>query len=268
MTCPACHNSQVRHVASEPDETHLLRDCILMDADTNLPIALVASVSQQAAGWVAAAARSNIKGTPGYRARLSGMGDRSTVFGTLAPQALRKRYGCQRSAVSRSTPPERWQTLATECAERFHDHLPLEARVTRDAANDIGKDWKWAGTGWTSGVLNLTQLLPYHKDSGNLPGAWSAMVGARSLVTGGHLHLPEYDVTLAVDHRSLICFPGGEVVHGVTPIHVRTGGWRVTCVFYGLNAVRRCAPCAEQELARSRTDATRRARAVGRGETP
>jgi hypothetical protein len=230
---------------------------VLYDGDR--PVALVASVSPSAAGFVARAGREWGPRQDG-RARLSGIGDRQAMFGTLAPVPLRQRYGCSRSNIARHTDPADWRAVAIECHHVLAEALPEIASGNVDAAASIADVWKFSGTGWTSGVLNLTQLLPYHRDAGNLAHSWSAMIGTRSGVTGGHLHLPEYDAFLAVDHRSLIAFPGGDITHGVTPMHVNRTGWRVTAVFYGLRGCTACAATEAAEIARTAQRATLRAR--------
>jgi hypothetical protein len=256
-TCPSCRLGQVRPVASPP-MTPPLADCVLVD-DDGTPLALCAQVSASAAGFVAAAAR---RWSPRLdsRARLSGIGDRQAMFGTLAPVPIRQRYGCTRSAIARKTDPEQWAQIAGELHGLLAAHVPAVAEANVKAAAGVADIWKFPGTGWTSGVLNLSQLLPFHRDAGNLTHSWSAMIGARSKVDGGHLYLPEYGVTLAVGHRSLVAFPGGDITHGVTPMVVGRGGWRVTAVFYGLRGCVECEPNESDEIARIGARATERAR--------
>lgn len=264
--CPRCKTVQQRPLAPVSGGD-VITNAVLYDAGR--PVALVAEVGPEAAGFIATQARSfagrNTRGRP----RLSGLGDRQAMFGTLQPQPLRQRYGCTRSQVARKTNPAAWLAVATECHAILADALPQVAAHNLDVASGVAECWRWAGTGWTSGVLNLTQVLPYHRDSGNLAGSWSAMIGARSSgVDGGHLYLPEYDVTLGVGNRSLICFPGADVVHGVTPLTVGANAWRVTAVFYGLRGCLECEPSLEAEMARASARATVRARAISDGASP
>ena len=265
VTCPACRKGQVRPNAPIPTG-RLISNAVLYDDGT--PVALVTSVSKEAAGFLTAMtkwAHDEVAGpsqAPGSVPRLSGIGDRQRMFGTLAPQPLRKRYGCRRSHVTRGTDPDAWAEVAAEAHGILEAALPDVAARNVALADPIGEPWKFPGTGWTSGVLNLTQLLPFHRDAGNLAGSWSGMVGARSAVDGGHLYLPEYDLTLEVGNRSLICFPGGMVTHGVTPMTVKRGGWRVTAVFYGLRGCLACAATEAEELTRMDRRATELNRAM------
>lgn len=266
VTCPECKTRQTRPIAPVPAGQPISNAILYHDGK---PLVLVAEVSAGAAGYVAQMARKwaiiNTKGRP----RLSGIGDRQKMVGTLAPQPLRQRYGCRRSMVSRGTEPEDWLAVAQECHAVFAEHLGEQAAANAQTADAVAPIWKWEGTGWTSGVLNLTQVLPYHRDSGNLAGSWSAMIGARSSgVTGGHLYLPEFDAVLGVGHRSLICFPGAEVTHGVTPMTVAREGWRVTAVFYGLKGCASCLPDEAAELERASKRSTDRARIIATGQGP
>jgi hypothetical protein len=237
----------------------------IVDADTGAPLALLDTVSPAAAGFVATVARDYAGRNTSGRPRMSGLGDRQAMFGTLAPQPIRQRYGCSRSQISRETDTGTWVQIAAECHAKLAAAFPEVAEANVQAAAEVADCWKYEGTGWTSGVLNLTQVLPYHLDAGNLPGSWSAMIGARSGVAGGDLYLPEYGVWLGVGNRSLLCFPGADISHGVTPIVVPRGGWRVTAVFYGLRKCRECADSHEAELARSQARATAGNRAVAAG---
>lgn len=266
VTCPRCGRRQTRPVAPVPAGEPISNAVLFYEGK---PLVLVAEVSAKSAGFVAQMARKwaviNTRGRP----RLSGIGDRQKMVGTLAPQPLRQRYGCRRSMVSRGTDPSDWLQVVQECHEVFARHLPTQAALNAACADSVAPLWKWEGTGWTSGVLNLTQVLPYHRDSGNLVGSWSAMIGARSSgVTGGHLYLPEFDAVLGVGHRSLICFPGAEVTHGVTPMSVAREGWRVTAVFYGLKGCIPCLPDELEELERASKRSTERARIIATGEGP
>lgn len=115
----------------------------------------------------------------------------------------------------------------------------------------ISPDWLITGTPWTSGVLNETSAMPYHVDGNNLR-AWSAMIVARRGITGGHLHIPEYDLTVECRDGDVIWFPGWQLMHGVTPITRRTpDGYRYTAVFYTVRGIAACLDPVE-ELARAR----------------
>ncbi len=106
-------------------------------------------------------------------------------------------------------------------------------------------DWRLGDhTAWTSGVVNRTSKLPYHRDRGNFP-VWSAMPVVRRGVTGGHLHLPEYGATIACRDGWAVFFGGWQLVHGVTPMRLTApDGYRYSIVYYSLRAMRDCATTA------------------------
>lgn len=268
-TCPDCKQRQNR-TAPEVNPADLLHDVMLHDADTGEPIALATRVSAHAAGFVsnlgAQFANIKIRSATSHipQPRLSGLGDRQAMFGTVKPMPLRRRYGCRRSEMTRATNADDWLAVTGELQSTLAQHLPAVAARNIELAEPIADIWKWDGTGWTSGVVNYTQRLPYHRDAGNLRGSWSAMIGARSAATGGHLHLPDYGVTIAVDNRSLLCFAGGDIAHGVTPMVVRPTGFRVTAVFYGLSGVKPCAPTYEAERIRGAQRSTDAARLMAK----
>jgi len=100
---------------------------------------------------------------------------------------------------------------------------------------------------WTSGVVNDTAALPYHRDGFNFP-TWSAMPVMRRGVRGGLLHLPEFGVALACADSTVCLFPGRRWVHGVTPLtRARAGdGYRISVVYYALRGMRDCRSAAEE----------------------
>lgn len=195
------------------------------------------------------------------QARLNGMRYMSRVFGFTEPKPLRKRYGCSASLLYRDHPElaglldalaqrfwdvftERWPEAATQ-----HEHI---------VRGLVHPDWLVGGVPWTSGIINNTAALPYHRDSGNLDGTLSAMLSLRNRVKGGGLHIPEYDVTLAVPNGSLIIFDGNTVWHGVTPfVFQRKDAYRYTLVWYAKAGFREAGAAAD-EAARAADEATER----------
>ncbi|MGA1037191.1 MAG: hypothetical protein ACO3VQ_05200 [Ilumatobacteraceae bacterium] len=192
-------------------------------------------------------------------ARLSGIRYGNRTFGTTAPQPLRRRYGCRQSAFHAERPDVvgllgevfygAWET--------FNENLPEAAQATdAKTAESIHDDWRFAGTPWTSGIINDNASLPYHKDSGNLTDSWSAMIVLRHKADGGALHLPEYGVTLDCFDKSLVFFDGQALWHGVTPIRLRNKeAFRRSIVMYSKSACKNCGP-AHLEAARAAREAT------------
>ena len=55
----------------------------------------------------------------------------------------------------------------------------------------VRPDYQIAGGPFTSGIVNQTASLSYHRDAGNFPGNWSVMMVFAQDIDGGHLVLPE-----------------------------------------------------------------------------
>lgn len=195
------------------------------------------------------------------QARLSGIRSMNQWYGTVPPQPTRRRYPCAPARLYAEVPEfkpliERvTQHVVAPFAQLFPDAYRRHDEVVR--AN-IHSDWLIADTPFTSGIINHTAALPYHKDSGNLQQTWSVMLSLRAGVDGGRLHIPEYDVTLDVPDASLIIFNGTEAWHGVTPLVYRTkDAYRFTLVWYVKERIRQCG-CAADEARRSARYATQR----------
>ena len=188
------------------------------------------------------------KGRP---ARMSGIASANKVFGTLEPNRLRQSFGCKSAALDRYAPELRallgqllissYKQLETIEPYRTKDHQQL-------IESKIHPDWLIAGMPFTSGIINYSAALPYHRDSGNVLGSWSVMVALRKHMSGGQLHLPEYDVVLGVPDRSIIFFNGQSTWHGVTPmVAAKKDAYRFTIVYYAKRKICDCLSIAEEQ---------------------
>lgn len=181
-------------------------------------------------------------------ARTSGIRYPNQTFGTTAPQPMRRRYGC-RYATFHQQRPDVVALLAkvfTAGWEAFQETLPETAGQTWErTTHSVHEDWLFGETPWTSGIINDVVSLPYHRDSGNIPGTWSAMVVLRKQSDGGMLHLPEYGVAFECPDLSMLFFDGQATWHGVTPIRLRNAmSYRRTVVMYSKAKCRECGPVA------------------------
>ena len=169
-------------------------------------------------------------------ARLSGMNYESRVFGNTAPQPLRRRYGVAESSFA-SHFPEAMKILVefTKISwDLFQRVAPDEAKAHLALVDGrIHDDWLLGGAPFTSGILNNSAALPYHKDSGNIKGTWNNMLAIKTHISGGGLHIPEYGVCLGVPDGSISGFDGQGAWHGVTPfVKKRPDARRFTIVWY------------------------------------
>lgn len=267
--CPNCGGRQYKPLAQEPPEGALIIDGnkAIVDKETGEVVAVHAVQHQSLANRLAAELRkigfwydSGNNKKPKSEARLSGIVSQFRTFGFTPPVPLRRRYACSRCTFDNVEQRSRdvledfchaaewvFRTLAPE----VHAHTGQQVRDT------IPEAWLMAGTPWTSGIINHTAALPYHRDSGNVQGSWSAMLAARNGVGGGLLHLADYDCYLAVPNGSISIFDGQSVLHGVTPL--KAGGhnaYRYTVVTYARRGMKVCSPNPRDEAKRAALKAT------------
>jgi len=188
------------------------------------------------------------KGRP---ARMSGIASANKVFGTLEPNRLRQRFGCKSAALDRDAPELR-ALLGQLLTSSYKQLETIEPHRTKDhqelIESKIHPDWLIAEMPFTSGIINYSAALPYHRDSGNVLGSWSVMVALRKHMLGGQLHLPEYGVVLGVPDRSIIFFNGQAIWHGVTPmVAAKKDAYRFTIVYYAKRKICDCLSIAEEQ---------------------
>jgi len=177
----------------------------------------------------------------------TGLRNVSRTFGYRPRKAMTGDEACSRAALARDAPDT--HRVLTEWTAHLgaalREVLPEVDTAARDVIDHVLPDWRLGeAEPWTSGVVNKTSTLPYHRDGNNF-AVWSAMPVVRRAVVGGHLHIPEYDITLACRDGWALFFPGYELVHGVTPIRVtRPDGYRISVVYYALRGMRDCFTAA------------------------
>jgi hypothetical protein len=175
---------------------------------------------------------------------------RSRTFGYAPPRVVTRRESCSLTALSRDQPGV--EAVLDTYADQFSAMLKEidPDIITRDQATlaDVLPDWRIGEAKlWTSGVVNDTAALPYHRDGFNF-STWSAMPVLRRGVRGGYLHLPEFGVALACADSTVALFPGKRWVHGVTPLaRLRSDdGYRISIVYYALRGMKDCRTAAEE----------------------
>lgn len=199
---------------------------------------------------------------------------RSRTFGYAPRRPVIWREACAMTTLSRDQPEV--EAVLESYADQFMDGLArIDMRLItagREATVEVLPEWKMGGAQfWTSGVVNDTAQLPYHRDGFNFP-VWSAMPVLRRGTRGGHLHLPEYDLVIPCMDGSVTYFEGFRLVHGVTPIQRLKGktGYRLSAVYYALRGMKNCRTHAEESAygRRRRTEReTEMARRLANGVT-
>lgn len=217
----------------------------------------------------------------GGQVRSTGLRNSSRTFGYGPRRPVYRREGCSPTSTSGDFPRE--HTVIANFSDRLADVLgqvnPELVTRGREAASPVLPEWRLGESKlWTSGVINQSARLPYHRDAFNLP-AWSAMPVLRRHMDGGYLAIPEYGAVLACRDGWGVFFAGYELVHGVTPMSPRReDGYRYSVVYYALRGMKDCFTHAvetayarrkrterEQDIARRLAEGEPSLREQGRG---
>lgn len=202
--------------------------------------------------------------------RSGGMLSRSATFGFMPRDDLR--HPCCRAAQLHLAHPEAATVLEDAAGSMAAELLktnPKQHAAQLERVQSVHPRWRMRGDIYTSGIINYNNTLLYHRDRGNFSDSWNAMMVIKKNASGGELVLPEYDLAIEYGNGDCIWSNANEITHGVT--HVlpqREDGYRISIVWYALQAMRRCGT-PEEELAHAR--AFKRKTAVARtsaGRTP
>jgi hypothetical protein len=193
----------------------------------------------------------------------SGWKSDGRTFGYKPRSALRRAENCSPTTLTHDRPDADMalRSVAARLTDLFVEEIPAVAEADRQTLREVLAEWRLGDSIWTSGVINWSATLPYHRDTMNYD-SWSAMPVLRYQMAGGHLHLPEYDLVIACRDGWQVSFWGRGLVHGVTPMRPKVeGGYRVSIVYYSLKGMRSCREWAE-EVALGRSRRTTRERAA------
>lgn len=178
------------------------------------------------------------------------------------PKSPRRRFDNCSPTTLTNEEPEADRVLraaARRLTDLYVEEIPAVADKDRETLKDVLAEWRLGESIWTSGVINWSATLPYHRDTMNYD-AWSAMPVLRWQMAGGYLHLPEYDLIVGCRDGWQVSFWGRGLVHGVTPMRPKTlAGFRVSIVYYSLQGMRTCREWAE-EVATAQQRRTQRER--------
>lgn len=224
--------------------------CIVTDSTTGKPV--LAYLKAPDVGTLRRAILSTPMTTT-YRAS-SGMSNSSRVFGMAPRKPTQWREGCAPTSLSVERPDVSafLADYATSLASMLSEFYPVQAHADAVTIKQVLPEWRLTEDAlWTSGVINRSSSLPYHFDTNNFD-AWSAMPVLRRGVTGGYLHIPEYDFVVECRDGMVLFWSGYQLLHGVTPMTVtQPDGYRYTVVYYALKGMKDCFTHAvEQQHAR------------------
>jgi hypothetical protein len=239
-------------------EANITKAGIYVDSATKEPFLIYAPLGDMTPVIRKAILAMNISGAGTVR-QSTGMRNISRTFGMAPRKPYQRRESCRATSLAYEHPNEHavMVALADQLGAMMQEYLPEVWSHGMDDVAEVAMEWRMTDhVYWTSGVINRTSALPYHRDGFNFD-AWSAMPVIRKETRGGYLDIPEYDATIACRDGWALFFPGFRLVHGVTPITQLTpGGYRYSAVYYALRGMKDCFSYAMEasEGGKRRTD--------------
>lgn len=240
-------------------EPNLREAAVVIDADTGEPIVGYLPMERDATHTLRAAVLGIGRWDDTLRAS-TGLKNKSRTFGMAPRRPLKRLEGCRQTALATEA-PEHHHTIthfSYYLADQLKTLFPEVYAHDREVLDRVAQDWRMAEDAmWTSGVINKTAELPYHRDGFNFQ-TWSAMPVLRRGTAGGHLHFPEYGLTVECRDGWAVYFCGHDYIHGVTPITMKQAdGYRYSVVYYALRGMKDCFTYAA-ETAYAQKTRTRR----------
>ena len=252
-------------------EANITEACVIRDEETGEAVFAFLPLPRES---VAELRRSVLKVKYGATLRgVKGVRNVSRVFGMSPRKPMISRESCRPTTLAQEEPEAHAVivNMAYALADQLREAFPEVHAKDEKRMSEIADDWRMAEDAlWTSGVINKTSTLPYHRDGFNFD-TWSAMPVVRRSVTGGYLHIPEYDITCSARDGYALYFCGFRLVHGVTPMtQAKADGYRYSLVYYALRGMKDCFTYA-QETAHGQEKRTEREDGLAatiRGERP
>lgn len=194
----------------------------------------------------------------GKTLRAGGVTNKSRTFGMATKSVMLKRESCRPTSMTWDNPKAQiiLNMTASALGQSLRELLPEIYEQDKEILEQVLPEWRMTEDAlWTSGVINQASQLPFHRDRANFE-TWSAMPVLRRGMSGGHLTMPEYGITVNCRDGWSLFFNGHRYVHGVTPMKLKSkDGYRYSIVFYALRGMKDCHTYAVEvgEARRKRT---------------
>lgn len=182
----------------------------------------------------------------------------NVVFGFSPRSPLRRNY-CSACLLSREKPRiyEEMEKWAVRADDFIRLNAPDAYKRYKEQADTISLDWRIAGTVFTTGQINDSSAVRYHRDAADLKHTWNVITVLNHDVVGGYTVVPAFRVAFDAQGPIQVGFSTPDEVHGVTPIHRRAGrGYRYSMIFYTMKGMLNCGT-PEEELKRVREWSTK-----------
>jgi hypothetical protein len=192
----------------------------------------------------------------------TGLKNKSRTFGMAPRKIFQRRESCRPTTLALEQPSEHAVLIAfaEKFAQLYKEFAPDLYEHDKKNLAEAGLSDEWRMTDdalWTSGVVNKSSTLPYHRDGFNF-ATWSAMPVIRKNMAGGYLTMPEYNLTCSCRDGWVTFFAGYKYVHGVTPMSPKTtDAYRYSIVYYALRGMKDCFTYAV-ETAKAKVSRTNR----------
>ena len=192
----------------------------------------------------------------------SGLRNLSRTFGMAPRKVMQRRESCRPTSLAYEQPEEHAVIVrfADKFAQMYKEFAPDRYEADKKNLDEAGLTDEWKMTDdslWTSGVINKSSTLPYHRDGFNF-ATWSAMPVIRREMAGGYLTFPEYNLTCSCRDGWVTFFAGYKYVHGVTPMSPKSkDAYRYSIVYYALRGMKDCFTYAV-ETAKAKEKRTQR----------
>ena len=241
----------VKRTALETDANiYIDHDAVIVDEDTNEVMVIYKVLDDTPIHKEVFKLLTKIKYQSSMRmSGLKNLGE-TKVFGYVPRmRAKTTDQACRIAKLAKDDPTAHQKLLeyAKVISDVYKDNDENRFNRHQELSKKTNKGYVIPGTLFTSGIINKNNPLKYHYDSGNYEKVSSAMIAFRYNIDGGNLALPEYDVKLAIQDRSVTLFDGQSLLHGVTPIIRKSpDAMRFTTVFYSLVGMWKCLPIDEE----------------------
>jgi hypothetical protein len=163
----------------------------------------------------------------------------STILGFVPKKPNMGRNYTTTSSVHKHKPAANYVkamlAAGKEIEKLMEEIMPAQYQRQKEIMSQAPEAHRF-GQLFSSTICNYNIAANYHRDTGNVKGSVNAIIIKKKQATGGHLHVPDYNLVLEGSDDSLILYPAWKSVHGVTPIHEKTKqGYRNSLVWYPLN---------------------------------
>ena len=249
------HQEYIKHFAVKGKREELSKDTIIQDSDGKNIFGYFSFPYGKDFKW--ALKNMDIRRLTTVRGYYKNR-QNSRTFGSRPRDKFRRLPTCSKQRIVREEPKVAHvlEIYAGKLEKIYREWFPDTYQYHQTCAQDILPDWKMPNSVFTSGIVNETSQLYYHKDAKNFEGTYSNMIVVRKDTGGGGLVVPSLNVYVPCEDATLVIFNGQKFTHGVTEIEkTKPTGYRFSVVYYTLEKMTECKS-VEEEMEMGRDERT------------